>query len=394
MIAKLRALPLRDLILLALSLAVLVTFNLLRTQAQPDPVAGLDSYSTFDTASGGYRAWYELLRRENIAADRFEQRPPFLDRHLATLIWAEPIAFDPRQTPNTSLDIAALEGWVKGGGRFVYLGHDEAAAKAGILNLPATRTVAAKPGAQTIAPTLRNAGVRRAVFEATLRWKPPKNGSVTTLVADVAGPLAISYAYGKGTIVAIVDETAFDNARIADADNARLAFVLVASAASAGAVDFDEAAHGFLVPEHWWQIVPRRLLIALLLAVTAFAIALIGAAVRLGPAIVPARRDDASSAEFVDSLAALFERGRAVQKSLDDIVRPTLRAVTAALGLPAQAPLQEIEARIERPNLRDDLRTVVAADLARRVDERMLLKTAAAAQRLRKEYGSDGRPRH
>jgi hypothetical protein len=170
--------------------------------------------------------------------------------------------------------------------------------------------------------------------------------------------------------------------------------VLVASAASAGAVDFDEAAHGFLVPEHWWQIVPRRLLIALLLAVTAFAIALIGAAVRLGPAIVPARRDDASSAEFVDSLAALFERGRAVQKSLDDIVRPTLRAVTAALGLPAQAPLQEIEARIERPNLRDDLRTVVAADLARRVDERMLLKTAAAAQRLRKEYGSDGRPRH
>lgn len=389
--AKLRGVPLRDLILLALALAVLVTFNVLRTAEQPNPVSFLDSYSTFDAASGGYRAWYELLQRERVAVEQFQQHPAYLGQDVRVLVWAEPIAYDPRQAQNGAADIDALETWVKAGGHFVYLGHDDVAAKAGVLKLPATHSAGAKAGAQVVGATLRGSGVRRVAFDTNLRWKLPKKFAGTILVADAGGPLAISYRYGKGTIAAIVDEAAFDNGRISVADNARLAFALTGAA---GTVAFDESAHGYLIPEHWWQIVPRRLLIGLLLALGAFAIALFGAAIRLGPAVVPPRRDDVSSAEFVDSLAALFERGHAIQKSLDDIVRSTLRVVAAAFGLSAEAQPQEIEARIDRADLLDDYRAIVAAHFARKIDEGMLLTTAAAAQRLRKEYGSDGRPRH
>lgn len=388
---KLRGVPLRDLILLALALAVLVTFNVLRTAEQPNPVSFLDSYSTFDATSGGYRAWYELLQRERVAVEQFQQHPAYLGQDVRVLVWAEPIAFDPRQAQNSAADVAVIEAWVKAGGRFIYLGHDEEAAKAGVLRLPATRSPSVKAGAQVVGATLRSAGVRRIAFEGNLRWKLPKKFAGTILAADAAGPLAVSYRYGKGTISAIVDEAAFDNGRISAADNARLAFALTGVA---GTVAFDESAHGYLIPEHWWQIVPRRLLIGLLLALGAFAIALFGAAIRLGPALIPPRRDDVSSAEFVDSLAALFERGRAVQKSLDDIVRSTMRIVAVALGLPTQTQSQEIEARIDRADLLDDYRAVVAAHFARKIDEEMLLTTAVAAQRLRKEYGSDGRPRH
>jgi hypothetical protein len=390
---QLRGVPMRDLILLMLALGVLVTFNVLRTEEQPEPSSLLDSYSTFDAGSGGYRAWYELLQREHVAVDQFQQRPAFLDHSASTLVWAEPIAFDPRQTQNTKDDITALERWVKAGGRFIYLGHDETAAKAGVLKLPATSS-AGSPRALSIASALRATGIRRVALTTHLRWKLPTKLAATALIADASGPLAVTYRYGAGTIVALVDEAAFDNAHIAQTDNARLALALTGASVGAGTVAFDETAHGYLIPEHWWQIVPRRLLVGVLLALGAFGIALFGSAIRLGPPIVPPRRDDASSAEFVDSLAALFERGHAIQKSLDDIVRSTLRVVAGAFGLPAEAQPQEIEARIERPDLRSDFQTVVAAHMTRRVDERMLLTTAAAAQRLRKEYSSHGRSRY
>ena len=393
MIRRLRGVAARDLVLLMLALGVLGTFNVLRTEEQPEPSSLLDSYSTFDAGSGGYRAWYELLQREHVAVDQFQQRPAFLDRNVTSLVWAEPIAFDPRQTQNTKDDVTALERWVKAGGRFIYLGHDETAAKAGVLKLPATRSDGS-PRALTISPALKAGGIGRVALTTHLRWKLPTRLAATVLIADASGPLAVTYRYGTGTIVALVDEAAFDNAHIAQADNARLAFALTGAWGGTGTVAFDEAAHGYLIPEHWWQIVPRRLLIGILLALGAFGIALFGSAIRLGPPIVPPRRDDASSAEFVDSLAALFERGHAVQKSLDDTVRSTLRIVAAAFGLPAATQPREIEAHIERPDLRSDFQTVVAAHMTRRVDERMLLTTAAAAQRLRKEYSSHVRPRY
>ena len=392
---RLRGLPVRDLVILAVAVALITALNVLRTRTDQQLARGLDSYSSYDAASGGYRAWYELLQREKVAVERFEQRPAFLDRKLDTLVWSEPIEFDPRQTLNTKADVRALQDWVKAGGRFVYLGHDENAAKQGVLKLPRTKTLKnAKNGGknQTIAARLREDGIGRVAFDTSLRWKTPKQATV--LVADAAGPLALSYSYGQGEVVAVLDETAFANERIARADNARLAFVLANPRRAGGRVAFDEAAHGYLVPETWWQIMPRPLLIALAIAVVALAIAFTGAAIRLGPPLTPPARTDATSAEFIDSLAALFERGRAAAKALEEVARSTTRIVAVALGVPDDAPAASIAKRIEAPDLRDAYLELVAAADAPNVDEGRLVRLVAFAQRLRKGFAAHARPRY
>jgi len=398
---RLRALPLRDLILLAIAIVLITTFNLLSARPGDRAVAQLDSYSTYDAATGGYRAWYELLQREKIGIERFERRPAFLDGSLETLIWAEPIDYDPRQTYNTPADVRALEDWVKAGGRFIYLGHDDAAAKKGILKLPRTMTVktpakkSAKPvptSAPRLAPELRSEGIDRVAFSTPLRWKARKGATI--LVADAAGPLALSYSYGKGRIVSVLDETAFDNAHIARADNARLAFVLASSGRPGARVAFDEAAHGYLVPEKWWQIMPRPLLIALGIVVAGLLIAFVGSAIRLGPPIAPPARTDATSAEFIDSLAALFERGHATAKALEEVVRSTVRIIAVSLGLPDDTPPSVIARRIEAPESRDAYLELAEAADAPSIDEGRLVRLVASAQRLRKEFTTHARTRY
>jgi flagellar basal body-associated protein FliL len=392
---RLRGLPLRDIALLAVAIALITTFNLLGAHNGEEQAQSLDSYSSYDAASGGYRAWYELLQREKIGVERFEQRPAFLDRKLDTLVWSEPIEFDPRQTSNTKADIRALQDWVKAGGRFVYLGHDENAAKQGVLKLPRTKALKnAKDDGKnlTIAAELSSEGVGRVAFDTNLRWKAPKRATV--LVADAAGPLALSYSYGKGQVVAVLDETAFENARIARADNARLAYVLANPRRAGALVAFDEAAHGYLVPETWWQIMPRPLLIALAIAVVALVVAFTGAAIRLGPPLTPPARTDATSAEFIDSLAALFERGRAATKALEEVARSTTRIVAVALGVPDDAPPASIAKRIEAPDLRDAYLELVAAADAPKVEESRLVGLVACAQRLRKGFATHARPRY
>jgi len=395
------ALPLRDLAILGAAVALITILNLLSARSGERLASQLDSYSTYDPASGGYRAWYELVQREKIAIERFERRPAFLEHSLGTLIWAEPIEYDPRQTYNSPADVRALEDWVKAGGRFIYLGHDENAAKKGILKLP--RTVAIKTPAKAgtrstaqnavrIAAQLRSESVERIAFSTDLRWKAPKRATI--LVADASGPLALSYAYGKGRIVTLLDQTAFDNAHIARADNARLAFALARPSRPGARVAFDEAAHGYLVPEKWWQIMPRSLLIALALLVVAVALAFIGAAIRLGPPIVPPARSDATSAEFIDSLAALFERAHAATKALEEVVRSTVRVVAVSLGLPDDTPSNLIARRIEQPELRAAYLELAAAAAAPSLDEARLVRLVASAQRLRKEFSIHARSRY
>src|ERR1700730_18908705 len=52
-----------------------------------------DSMSTYDAASGGYRAWYALLQQEGVRVERFERRPAVLDASVDVYVSASN-AFD------------------------------------------------------------------------------------------------------------------------------------------------------------------------------------------------------------------------------------------------------------------------------------------------------------
>jgi hypothetical protein len=386
-IAALRRIPPLEGALFAVAVALLIGVGVLKQGANAPPA--LDSYSSFDTASGGYRAFYDLLAREGVRVDRFEQRPAFLERG-GTLVFAEPLPFDPGQVAQTSGDAAALEAWVRAGGRLLYLGHDDAAAAAGILHLP--RSLAGRPGrSRAVAPP----GVGDPKPATALRWRVARGERV--LVADGRGAIVVTYPFGHGRVTAVIDESLLQNSNIGLGDRARLGYALaVASAgpASAGPVLFDEAVHGHVVPLHWWSIVPRPFLIALAVAAAALLVAFAGAAVRFGPPLLPVERADRTSADFIDALSSLLARGGAIRKALTDAAGSATRTVARGLGLDDGASRESIGARIEREDLRAAFFEMLAVAENGFPDERNLVRGVALAQRLRKEYAPHGRSRY
>ncbi len=385
----LRRLPRLEAGILLLALIILTVVGVERKWAAERTEVEPDSYSTHDTKTGGYQAWYEMLQREGTPVSRFELRPAFLDRSIDTLIWADPLPFDTRQQFPTKNDVNALEAWIRAGGRLVYIGHDDAAASQGLIGLPHSHVPATK-GEPFVAPELAAAGVRHVPAITQLRWVP--NAKRTVLLADASGPLVVRYPFGKGQVIAAIDEPSFTNANVGVPDRARLAYAL-AQPRAGGTVAFNEEVHGFLTPEHWWAVVPRPFAIAIWCALGVLLFAFAGAALRLGPPVIPRSRDP-NSAAFLDALAALFERGRAVRKSLLDAASSATRAVARSLGLPDDTPPEQLAAAIEQPEQRRMFVALGQISSNAFPNEKNHVRGVALAQRVRKEFTTHGRPRY
>jgi hypothetical protein len=375
-----------EILLIVLAIAALVTLAVLE-QTQ-NAAEAPDSYSTYDTTNGGYKAFYELLEREGIRVERFEQRPGFLDDSTDTLVYAEPLSFDPRQVASTKQDAYDIEAWVRRGGRLLYLGFDDAAAKERILALPFS-TPKSKPRPVVIDPALRDAGVASVgIFSSNLRWK---TSGQHVLVDDGRGPAILTYHFGKGTVTTIIDQTVFDDENLAVGDRARLALALAAPGRTRGIVAFDETIHGYYTPEHWWQIVPRPFAIALGIALVALLVALGGAMSRLGPPIVPRARDDRTSSDFIDALSALLERGHASRTVLAEAVTSATRSIARGVGAGDDATPAQVAERIESVQGRADFREMTYLAESGAYEPRNLVRAVALAQRLRKEFAPHGR---
>lgn len=400
MIARgLRALRQPQTALLVLASAIFIALAVMSRSLNEQPLS-VDSYSTYDAAPGGYRALYDVLAREGVRAERFEQRPAFLDAGVATLVYTEPLAGDPRAQTPTRADVAALEAWVRGGGSLLYVGYDDAAAAAGILHLPRVRSPrAAVTGIGSrnargvdVAPELQAFGVARIATSETRRFAAPR-GRARLLLGDRQGALVIAYPYGRGNVVAAIDRALFRNAAIATGDAARLAVALLRTRQRGGVVAFDETPHGYATPERWWSIVPRPFAIALALALAALLVALAGAALRLGPPLVPLPRDDRSTADFLGAVATLFERKGEIRATLVEAATSTSRAIARAYGLDGAASNDAIADRIERQDLRTSFQTMQHHATDGVADQATLVRGVALAQRLRKEFTAHGRSR-
>lgn len=387
--SALRGISLRDAAVLAFALLSLIALALVN---QPRTAEHPVTYSTYDASGGGYRAWYELLSREGVAVSRFEERAAFLDRSTRTVVLSDPPSLASRGDV-ASTDAAALAAWVKSGGRVVVLGDGAVVSLLrSDLKLPQTTEKASHArGATGVSTELRAAGVRSVAAFATARLAPRSRDAI--LVSDRRGALVVRYPYGRGVVVDAIDGEAFSNERIGTSDNARLAVALATLVGTGGSVAFDEAVHGYLTPEHWWMVLPRRFVLAILAACGVLAIALLGAAVRLGPPLALGDQRAATSAEYVDALAALYERAGAVSKALTDAFRSTRRVVAGSLGLPDDAPLREFAARIERADLRSAFADFEALARVKTPDHTNLVRGLALAHLLRREFGSHDRRR-
>jgi hypothetical protein len=378
-----KRIPIVESVLLLLAIVVMAVVGILQAQRNHTAV---ESYSTYDSESGGFRAWYQLVEREGLRTGRFEERAAFLDRYTqALVIGASPISLDTLTAiaPGNGSTVAS---WVRDGGRLLVVGNGPLAGFVSFdLHLAKTAEPGVKRGTKPfVAPSLARFGVRDVDAGNGPRLILGKGQ--TALLSDRRGVLIERHALGHGEVVQLVDGTLFRNADIGTPDRARLAFALASFVAQSDPLAFDETVHGYLTPEHWWQVLPRRFVLAILFAGIVLLIAFTGAAIRLGPPRVLAPPPAPTSAEYLDALTALMERARAAAASLAQALRSTRQMLAARFGIPEDAPAALVAERIERKDLRKAFLELDALSREVHPVNASVVRGLALAYQLREEY--------
>jgi hypothetical protein len=410
-----------------IALAVLGCFALLGWldyRNQTRTVDRYDTLSSYDFQGGGYHAWYDLLQREGLSVARFERRPGYLNGSIATLVIANNAlgaalraqAGEPGGT-YSEVDLEALRTWVAKGGHLVWL-VDRATALSGSsadahrslrkllgrdvspgLHIPAVANTGGKTDAAiALAPSPFTQGVRRLSGTGRLRQPYEEDPFVTPLAADDRGAVVAWYDLGRGSVVVVTDESLFENARLAKADNARLAYNLAAYGVRPGQIiAFEEWTHGHQAGDTWWAILPATLRLALAIAAGALLLLLLGAMWRFGPAAVLPENAERTSQEYLVSMAALLARAGATRKAVHDLAQIALHGAARSAGLPDSAPASAIAARLRGSEAGDrrahDLITLERLAGYQQPSSAELVEAARLSHTLRKELMLDGTQR-
>jgi len=343
-----------EIAIVAVALVLFVVAGYVSARRAAQTVAGYDTRSTYDPASGGYEAWYELLQREHVRVERFELRPAFLDPSVDVYVMASNTygMFAQGQAGQsvdfiTDGDWDAIASWVRNGGHLVWLA--DGVTGPNFVNAPdISQEGPASDTAVTVAPSALTEGVRSVSGTARLRVRYAAAQGAPPAVADDTGAVVDSYPLGKGVVTLVTDESLFENGRLDKADNARLAYNLATAGLGAhGAVAFDEWSHGYEAGATWWQILPRPFQVCAVALGCAFALLLAGAAFRFGPTARLPSETERTSAEYLSSMAMLYQRGHAVKAAIDDLTGACIRDVAAALGMAETTPARTIASRLQ-----------------------------------------------
>lgn len=405
----------------AVAAAVVVLFvawSLTSYHQTKTQVGRYDTYSTFDAQRGGYEAWFDLLRGEDVAAARWLHRPAFLGPGVGTYIIANNL-FDALLRAQigqpvdffTAADDEALAAWVRRGGHLVWLADSASAGlamatSARLVRLhstgsdplrlpPVVETAARGDRAIPLLPSALTNGVRAIDGVGKLRIPFDADPAIVPVLADRFGIVAGTYRLGKGSVIVVTDESVFDNGRLARADNARFAYNIAAAGVAPGRlVAFDEWSHGYQGGDTWWSILPRPFHVAVILVALAALVWLGNAALRFGPPVPLPPGDERTSQEYVRSMASLLQRGGAGRIAVRNLARLILHDAAGAAGLPDSAAATAIARRLHDMARGDELaeNLLQLERLAgyERPTPAEVLKAARLAHTLRKEFVRDG----
>ncbi|MDQ6780839.1 MAG: DUF4350 domain-containing protein [Candidatus Eremiobacteraeota bacterium] len=394
--------PVEVLISLA-ALLCFITLALLDYERQLQKAEDFDTFSTFDYHPGGYRAWFDLLRSEGVSTRRYERRPGYLDDSVSVFIVANNFndAIVRAKTGGTPGffapgDYTAMLRWVKHGGRLVWLADGEYSGADASLHFPPVDHSALKTDeAIALAPSALTSGVRSVSGTSRLRVFFRNSASALPLIGDDTGASVVWYRLGRGDVIVVTDESLFQNSRISKADNARLAYdVVVAGLSPRGVVAFEEWSHGYQAGDTWWTILPRQMQWAFVIFCAAMLLALLGSAIRFGPAVALPQNSERTSHEYVSSMAQLMQRARAARKAVRDLAQLGHHAAARAFGYPDSVPASELAARL-RDSDREDGSAAAIMTLDRLAgyehpSAQELIRAADLCSSLRKEYESHG----
>jgi hypothetical protein len=358
----------RDIFILAGLFAALILFVALGpARQQPAPV---ERPTTRSSANAGALALYEWLGALGYDARRLEYRAFELaeeDAALFILSPSEPVSAEEART--------VLE-WVERGGTLIMaddtsaFGASNALLEALEVDVEVYSATTTVDRAAPLQPALDQPPVGAADVRAG-RYLAPRRDDYAPLLGTSDALLVAGIRHGRGYVYLSSTARPFSNDGLRDPENAALVLNTLRRVPAGGRVQFDEIHHGYVTPPStasalsgpWgWAALYAAGTVALYLALTGR---------RFGRP-VPLREESArrSSAEYVESMADLFQRGgkrayvlghyRAafkrrlakpygVNPRLDDdeLVRalgqagdvdePALRALLARLGAPSPA---------------------------------------------------------
>jgi Domain of unknown function (DUF4350) len=169
------------------------------------------------------------------------------------------------------------------------------------------------------------------------------------------GALLVDYGYGRGRIVVLSDPYIVSNGGINRADNLFLALgVVTGGGDGAGRVAFDEYHQGYGNENHFLAYFRGTPVLWLFAQVGLVVLAAVWTSGRRFARPVPAPRTDRrSKLEFVASMAELQQRARAYDLAIENIYQRTRRALARYGGVGANAPLEQLAARVAARSGRD-----------------------------------------
>jgi len=395
-----RAFPWVEAIVAFIAIVAIATAAYLE-QLRQTAASAFDTRSSYDAASGGYRAWFELLQREGVRVERFERRPAFLDGSIDVYVIANETLGNYIATSQVEEapdyyndgDWFALAKWVKAGGHLVWI--TDGYAQPAYLNAPElVGKGPASDDAVTVTPSSIAANVRSVSGTSKLRV-PFDSGGAPPIVADDTGGVVAGYPLGKGTMTVVSDASLFENGRLALADNATLAYDLATTGLTQhGSVAFDEWSHGHVAGDSWWSVLPRPFQTALIVIALALVALGIGTGLRFGPAVKLPDESERTSEEYLTSMAVLYRRGGAVKEAVVDMADSCLRDVAASLGLSEGAGGRAIAARAGGHGGDERGEAVMELDRIRSYEaptESELVRAATLSVTLRKEFSPHAR---
>ncbi|MFL5801216.1 MAG: DUF4350 domain-containing protein [Roseiflexaceae bacterium] len=371
----------RDILIIAGLFLALILFVAFGPGRQPPEGPG--GPTTHSSKDEGALALYTWARAQGYDARRLEYRAFALDEQDAALVVLNPSRRIDRAQSRTILD------WVEQGGTLIYA--DDTPALFGPANAlldelqvenDVYSTTLAIERAAPAQPALDQPPVSEAAVQ-TGRVLVPQVDDYVKLLGTADAAVIAGIKRGRGYIYLSAATYPFTNAGLRDSENAALALNMLRRVPAGGRIQFDEYHHGFFTPPSTTRIIlgsPWGWAAAY--AALAVALYMILAGRRFGRPI-PLKEEVTrrSSAEYVESMADLFQRGGKRAYILRHYHAAFKRRLAKPLGANPQLPDDEFVRELTRYRDLDEpaLLALLARLRGERANEAELLRAVAEA---------------
>ena len=275
------------------------------------------SGSTFSSDDTGTKVLYNYLQELGVETQALQNYEVMPESGTIAVIAQAPLEVEPTRALGER-----LADWVSDGGRLVMVGPE---ARDVLMRVPVGASINVDSKEATLTPLVPSfysdgvesvgVGPERALAE---------DGAWVTHLKDTGGQVMVSRSYGEGELLWLSSIDPVSNARIDDADNARLATLVLAARQP---VYFDEFHHGFVAGGGLWDRLGSGGQAGLLLSFAGLAVLLAAVSRRLGAAIEPVPERPARSGAYIASLAELYRKSGARGETLN-VLEEGLREAT------------------------------------------------------------------